>query len=1018
MLMNLKKVLVVAIVTLVYSFPLPAQNRNVTGKILDSSSKPIPGAAIIQDGTKNGITSDENGQFVISLPRKAVTIEVSCLGYTSQKKAIGIDQNSIVVILQEDLLSLEETVVVGYGTQKKVNLTGSVQSVTAEEITKRNASNVSNALQGIVPGLSAVQASGQPGEDGATLRVRGTGSLNSSSSPLVLIDGIVGDINRIDMNTIESISVLKDAASASIYGSRASNGVILVTTKRGSTGKPKVTYSGYIGTNKPTNIPKPASALEYMEATNKARANNNQDPMFSDEVINIYKTQGADNYNYYDTNWRDLLINDKALVHNHSVSISGGSESVRFFADAGYYYQDGIIDNNDYSNMTLRINTDADLTKWLRVGVDVNIRKSYERNPNSQNSAVSLISSVIGFIPTTQAICNDGTWGDGMNGYNPIAIVKDGGYSKTRGPELGIKPYITISPIDGLDILASYSHRKVESITNNFTNTYDTYEKDVFKTTWPASGKQKTEGYSRTFYNQMNLQASYEKALGDHYFKVLGGMQTEELLYHAFSTGRYGYNYDGFTEINNGDVSTAYNSGSSDEWAMLSYLGRLNYNYKGKYLLELNGRWDASSRFKKGNRWGFFPSISSGWRISEEKFFEPLRSAINNLKLRASYGTLGNQDIGGYYPYAATVDVNSSYTYYFNKELVTGVAQGSVSNPHISWEKSHQFDLGIDLGMLASRLDISFDYYIKNVTDMLQRFSIPYFVGLSSAYQNAGKMRNNGWEIQLTWRDSIGSDFNYSVTGILQDVKNKIVDLYGNEYISSTSITTKGHPINSWYGYKSDGYFQSREEIDAYPVYNGNKDNYKPGYIKYLDISGPDGKPDGVITDKDRTIIGNPQPRYEFSLNLTADWKGFDFSMFFQGVGKKDILYTGSMARPFYVGASILKCQLDNWSENNRNAKFPLLLIDGNRNNPNNITSDFWVKSGAYLRLKNIILGYTLPTRITDRCGIDKARLYISGQNIFTISNAYDGYDPENSVNGGAFYPIMKTFTFGVNLTF
>lgn len=1015
--MNHKRILSVAFVTMICVISLSAQNRTVTGRVLDASSQPIPGAAIIEEGTQNGITSDENGQFSISLPNTDVVVEISCLGYVSQKLTIHPNQNSVLVSLIEDLLSLEETVVVGYGTQRKVDLTGSVQSVTSEQITKRNAPNVSNALQGIVPGLSAVQTSGQPGEDGATLRVRGTGSLNSSSSPLILIDGVVGDINRLDMSTVESISVLKDAASASIYGSRASNGVILITTKRGEKGKPKVSYNGYAGINVPTNIPEPASSIEYMEATNKARANNDQDPMFSEEVINIYKTEGADNYNYYDTDWKDLLLKDNAFVQNHSVSISGGSENIRYFADASYYYQDGIIDNNDFTNMTLRLNTDADITKWLRVGIDVNIRKSNELNP-SQNSATSLISSVIGNIPTTQAICNDGTWGDGMNGYNPIAIVKDGGKSKTKSPELGVKGYVELTPINGLDLMASYSHRKVETISDRFINTYDTYERGVYKTTWPASGKQKTEGYARTFYNQLNLQASYEKTLGDHYFKVMGGMQTEEVLNHNFSTGRYGYNYDGFTEISNGDVSTAYNSGTSSEWAMLSYLGRINYNFKDRYLLEMNGRWDASSRFKEGNRWGFFPSISAGWRVSEEKFFESLKTTINNLKIRASYGTLGNQDIGGYYPYAATIESSNSYIYYFNKELVSGVAQVAVSNPDISWEKSHQFDVGFDLGMFSSRLDFSFDYYVKNVTDMLQKFAIPYFVGLDAAYQNAGKMRNNGWEVQVTWRDKIGSDFSYSVTGILQDVKNKIIDLYGNEYITSYAITTEGHPINSWYGYKSDGYFQSREEIDAYPVYNGNKDNYKPGYIKYLDISGPDGEPDGEITSDDRAIIGDPQPRYEFSLNLGAEWKGFDLSIFFQGVGKKDILYDGSMARPFYVGASLLKCHLDNWSEDNRDAKFPLLLIDGNRNNPNNITSDFWMKSGAYLRLKNLVLGYTIPAKITNKWGVDRIRMYLSGQNLFTICNAYEGYDPESSVSGGAFYPIMKTFTFGVNLTF
>ena len=492
-------------------------------------------------------------------------------------------------------------------------------------------------------------------------------------------------------------------------------------------------------------------------------------------------------------------------------------------------------------------------------------------------------------------------------------------------------------------------------------------------------------------------------------------MQTEELTNRGFTAGRKGFEFEGFEELSHGDVSSASNTGSRDEWGMMSYFARINYSFDERYLLELNGRWDASSRFMEGHRWGFFPSLSAGWRISEESFFRQAKKVVDNLKIRASYGTLGNQDIlNTYYPYAASI--SSGYGYWLDKKLGSGVAQTQVANEKISWEKSTQLNVGMDAALLNSRLSTSFDYYIRNINDMIQQFPIPMYVGLSSPWENAGSMRNNGWDLSITWRDRVGN-VNYHITGNLSDVTNKVTDLYGNEYVG-TQLTREGLPLNSWYGYVSDGYFQNQEEIDASPVYGGNKENVKPGYIKYKDISGPDGKPDGEINDYDRTVIGNPYARYEFSLNLGTEWKGFDFTMFLQGVGKRDILYTGYGARPFYVGRTIFKNQLDYWTPENRDAEFPLLLIDGSGNNPNNIVSDFWIKSGAYLRMKNLVVGYTLPKKVLGRMHIDNLRFYASAQNLFTICSAYKGYDPENSVNGGSFYPVMQTFTFGVDVRF
>ena len=1010
----MKKSLVLFLAIFFCSFT-EVQGVTITGTVTDKQGETVAGVSVVVKGSTTGIITDSNGKYSINIPNENAVLVFSFIGFTTQEINVG-NKTVIDVTMEETTQEMEEVVVVGYDTQKKINLTGSVQSVSAAQLTKRNTSNASVALEGLIPGVSVVQSSGQPGADGANITIRGTGSLNSSTSPLILIDGVEGDINNIELNAIESISVLKDASSASIYGSRASNGVILVTTKRSKEEKVKLSYNAYFGLNRPTELPDPVDAIGYMEAINTARANGGLDPQYSQDLINEYKTKGADNMTRFNTNWRNEMIKPAAFVQNHSLSLSGGSKQINYFANAGYYYQDGQIPNNDYSRMTLRMNTDAHITNWINLGLDVNIRQSKARNP-SQQDPVTLINKAITFPPLFSGVNDDGTWGFGQNGDNPIAVSKAGGVSTGVTPDMGIKGSLKLTPFAGFEALASYSSRRQEYKVNSFIRQYDTYENGVYRTTWPTDGQQSSESWAQTNWNQFNAQVSYEKTIANNYIKGLVGMQTEEYINKWVGTSRTGYDYPGFEEIKNGDVASASNYSGHDEWAMVSYFGRINYVFSNRYLLELTGRWDASSRFMPDKRWGFFPSASAGWLISEESFFEPLKNKINNLKIRGSYGILGNQDINSYYPYMALL--STGYGYRFNKVLGTGLVQTEMANELISWEKSTQMNLAMDLGMLRSRLNLTFEYYIRNISDMLQRLPVPAYVGLDPAFLNAGSMRNKGWDLSIGWRDKIG-EFGYSIAGNLSDVKNKVLDLYGQKYINPTNTVQEGYPIWAWYGYVSDGYFQSQKEIDdATAVYGGDKGSIKPGYIRYKDISGPDGKPDGKIDNYDMTVIGDPFPRYQFGLSLGADWKGFDFSLFLQGVGKKDILLTGYGARPFYVGRTIFKYQLDTWTPDNPNAKYPLLLVEGqDGSNPNNIVSDFWIKSGAYMRIKNVVIGYTVPAKKLRKVGIDQLRFYVNGQNLFTISNAYKGYDPENDVASGNFYPVMQTLSFGVDLSF
>ena len=998
-----------------YLVIVPANQRQkkvIKGTVLDESGAPIIGANVIEKGTTNGTITDLNGGFRLEISDNA-SLQISYIGYVNHEVKVRPDMTSLSVTLREDTERLDEVVVVGYGTQKKVNLTGSVQSVSSGDLVKRNLYSSSQALQGLVPGMIVTQSSGAPGAT-ASIQIRGTGSINSNTSPLVLIDGAEGDMDSIDPNAIESISVLKDAASASIYGSRASNGVILVTTKRAKENKLSVSYNGWVGFRTPTELPTPVDAVTYMEAINQASLNNNQAIQYSEDIINMYKTTGPDNVHYFDTDWRDLVFDNVTLTHNHSLSVSGGSDVLRTFVNASYNYEDGLIPNNTSTRTAIRSNTDAKITDWLRAGLNLNIRRTVQKNPTYGTN--SIINSVLRFTPLFAAVNQDGTWGNGQNGNNPLAMSTTGGASTSDNNDIDVKGTIALTPFKGFEVLASYASRHYENKTDSFQNTYDTYEDGNFMMTYPTR-KSRSESWSRLIKNQFNAQITYENTFNEkHYFKGLIGFQTDELKNKSLSGGRNGFYYDGYEEMMHGDASSSSITGSSSELAMMSYFARFNYTFADKYLIELTGRYDGSSRFTPDNRWGFFPSASVGWRISEENFFSPLRKTIDNLKIRASYGSLGNQDISGYYPYAASLASGASYWFGDAKNYTTGIYASALSNPLITWEKSEQFDVGLDLTAFDSRLDVTFDYYVRNVSDMLQQFPVTFAVGLSSAWENAGDMRNKGWDLSVTWRDQIGK-VKYNVTAMLSDVKNEVTNLYGNEYINANNTTQEGYPIYSWYGYVADGFFQSREEIEANPVYGNNKDNVKPGYIKYKDISGPDGVPDGQITDADRTIIGDPQARYSFSLNLGAEWNNFDFNVFLQGIGKRDIFFDGAGARPFYVGGTIYEYQLDTWTENNRDAAYPLLLIEGNAGgNMNNIPSSFWVKSGAYMRLKNVSIGYSLPKKLLAKTKLGNVRFYISGQNLFTISNAYEGYDPEGDIAN--YYPVMQVYTFGVDIRF
>lgn len=673
--------------------------------------------------------------------------------------------------------------------------------------------------------------------------------------------------------------------------------------------------------------------------------------------------------------------------------------------------QEGLIPNDEYNRTNIRLNADAKLTSWMKVGIETNLRQSELTNPG-MGSPKSIINQALYMLPTLSAARElDGNWGYGKNGLNPTAMANASGEKKTRSTEALVNGTITLTPIKGLELKGQYSRRQVVNRSRSLTTPYTTSLKGQVMGTYPAEDGL-NESWNQTIRNYYLAQGSYDMTINDHYAKVLVGFQAEDSEYSSFYGAKKGFDL-GRYYLDNGDGATATSGGGANSWAMMSGFARLNYNYKQKYLLEVTGRYDGSSRFTKANRWGFFPSVSAGWVMSQENFLQQASDYLDILKLRVSYGLLGNQNIGNY-PYAAVI--NPGYGYYLGdkKELVPGVAQTSLSNADISWEKSRQLDFGVDLSLWNGLLAVTADYYIKDVYDMLMRFPLPYYAGMQPAYTNAGDMTNKGWEISISHKNQIG-DFNYGVTFTLNDNRNKVTNLNGLNSQDKTLV--EGYPSQGIWGYLTDGYYLDWDDVANSPKLSNSA---RPGFVKYKKVYQGEGVDPLLIDSRDMVYLGDPFPHFEYGVNLTAGWKNFDFTAFIQGVGQRSTYMSGIGLKPFSNGANLFRHQMDSWTPDNLDAEYPILVPEANSAD-NYVKSDKWVKDASYCRLKNVVLGYTLPQDITKKMGIGSLRVYVSGQNLLTFSKFFDGYDPEVSYSGsqgGEFYPIMQTFTFGLDLKF
>ncbi len=999
----------IALVVAEQSEALPSVVENVTlqigitGTISDENGESLPGATIQEKGTTNGTITDAFGKYSLNVSESAI-LTISFVGYETSE--VQVNSRSVIdVQLEANISALEEVVVVGYGTQKKVNLTGAVESVDEDDIVSRPVGQASMALQGLAPGVTVTQSSGKPGSDAGQIRIRGIGTIGDSN-PLVLVDGVPFNLNDVDVNEIASISVLKDASSASIYGSRAANGVILVTTKRAKKEQFSVSYRANAGWQEPTELMQKVSGYDHMVMINEASSNVGLPEPFSQTYIDEYRAQ-APSDEYPETNWHDEMVREKAFQQSHYLNINSGGERISLLGSVSFMDQWGLLDSH-YKRLNVRLNTDVRLMDNLRFNVDVFSKNEGNEEPPQHWHWLAR-------YPHNLAGKNeDGSWGVGWDGQNGWGDMEDGGTSSSVTDELLLNVKMDWQPFEGFNVNLQVAPNKSYNHYKNFDKYVPFYYPDGFIINPSPYKASLTEQYRKAVTNNYRALLTYDKSIGKSTFGLLAGWEAIDYKNEYIRGFRDQYPLENYEVLDVGSTANQTATGSAYEWALMSYFARVNYNFDEKYLLEFNSRIDGSSRFAEGYKYGFFPSVSGGWRISEESFMAGVPGWLYDLKLRASWGMLGNQSIGNY-PF--TSGINTGLNYVFgNDNPGLGAALINASNPQISWETTEMTNVGIDAGI--GNFILTADYYIKNTNDILLRLPVPQVAGLAAPYQNAGSVRNNGWDLRVQYGNEIG-DFNFNIGANLSDVKNEIVDLVGTgPYIHERTVQMEGQPIDALFGLQSSGLFQNQTEIDNHASQFGTM---SPGDIRYVDQSvdldgdGVLDAPDGVVNANDRVVMGSTIPRYTFGLNLSFDYKGFDFGTLLQGVGKVDGYLDNFATMAFYLGGTAQEWHKDHWTAENPNASYPRLTF----NFPNNEqVSSYWIRSAAYLRMKNLQVGYTLPSSVTDKVGLDKLRVFFQGQNLFTLDKFYDSYDPEAPVGQGTFYPMVKVFVFGIDTTF
>lgn len=1012
------------------------QQQVVTGTVEDSEG-PIIGASVMVKGTQTGTITDINGHFSINAPKGSILV-ISYIGYSSQE--VPVTGKPINIKLIEDSKQLNEVVVVGYATVKKQNLTGAVSAVDNKILEDRPLVNLGQGLQGAIPNLN-ITTSGRPGE-GATYNIRGTTSL-TGGGPLVLVDGVQMDPNLINPQDVQSVSVLKDAASASIYGSRAAYGVVLITTKGGRKSQPtRVSVDASMSFNGPTTRPKYMNSMEYANYMNAAAMTTNGRPYFDEtqmQHIQAYYNDPVNNLPVYEdpnnpesaggtkyiycgnTDWMKAIYKNYYPVQNYNININGGSDKVTYYTSAGYMDQGSLIryGNESFRKYNVVNNISYDLTKWMNIGIKTTFNRT-ESEGLMQASAlgnVFLGSDTRPIMPVTHP---DGHFSGQGNFTNYPSLLEQGGSRSTHKNDFWNTVTAKITPIKGMTLNMDYTFNFYNETNKFHTKEFMQYgvngkALEVFPWTKPNGVYQ---NQSSDTYNALNLFADYEKTLGKHYLKGLVGFNQELKHTKNFYAQRQGLIVNDLPSMSNA-VGEKYVGDSDNAWATRSGFFRLNYNYDERYLLEVNGRYDLSSKFPKDDRAVFNPSFSAAWRVSNEGWFKNLtNSFFDELKFRGSYGSLGNQALdNGWYAYLSNYGTASPYW------LMGGiqpkyVTPGGLVSSSITWETVTQWDLGLDFVMFRNRLKGSFDYYQRRTSDILTKSkTLPSILGTGEPQANAAEMVTKGWEAEISWNDRLSNGLSYSIGFNLSDYQAEVTK-YDNP-TKDLSQYYVGREIGEIWGYVTDGLFQSEDEIKA-AVDQSKVTGLKPlpGDLKFANLNGDnliDWGNNTVENPGDQKIIGNSTPRYQYGIKAAADWKGFDLNIFFQGVGKRDINMPSTFFLAHYSNEwrTPSKINTDYWTEDNRDALFPRPRFN---NGGVSQSQTRFLQDASYLRMKSLVIGYTLPQPLLDKVGISKLRVYVSGENLFTINHTPDGFDPE--VLDALKYPLQRCFAFGLNLSF
>lgn len=990
-----------------------AERRTIKGTVVDEQGDPIIGASVVEGNSTNGTITDIDGNFTLTLSGDKVNI--SYIGFSSRSLSVVDGKDLYHITLVEDTKLLEEVVVVGYGTQKKVNVIGSIAAVDSKKLESRTSSNVSNMLTGQLSGVTITQSSGSPGQDGGTIRVRGVGSFGATPSPLVLIDGLPGNLNDVNPADIESVSVLKDASSAAIYGSRAANGVILVKTKEGEKGKVSISYNGYVGFNKASELPQMVRSWEYAEMYNLAMGRK----VYSEEDIEKYKN-GTDPDHYANEMYLDDLLGGKGFQTGHEVTLNGGTEKTSYMLSLGYLNQDGLVKHNSYDKYTARVNLTNKLSEKITLTTRISGLKSKRGEPSTPGSMDTggvggLIRDALRFPGLWATKLSDGSFGSGpkLMGTAPAWLDSNSFYRESYN-KFHSNLELAYRPIEGLSLKAIGGYNYDDNHVKHYKSAMTIGDRDL----GPSS---LNESNYRTIYKTFQGVIDYNTRINEHEISALGGYTWEEQAQRTIGASRLNYPSDDVPFLDAGGADGQLNSGGGYDWAIMSFFGRLSYNYAHRYLLETTMRYDGSSRFPEDSKFGFFPSLAGGWRMSEEAFIKENEklSFIDNLKLKASYGILGNNNIGNY-PYQSTYSLGSNMNYIFGDLYQQGAAVTTYVDPSLKWEKTTTTDIGFESSFWRGMLTFNASYFYRKTTDILYKPSSSYssIFGLNLSQINTGSLENRGWEFELGHQNTIG-DFSYNINGNFSIIKNKVLSLgigdveQENGMIGNGSNLFIGHPMNLFYGYKTDGVFLTDDEVDKWADQSSIAPDAQAGDIRYVDLNG-----DGKVTSADRTYLGSRIPKYTYGLNLGCNYKNIDFSMLIQGVSGVKGYLSNWAGWAFFQEGNIQKWQMkETWSvdQTNRYPGYPRLEVMSNAGSINTQTSDFWLLNASYLKVRNIQVGYTLPKEWIKKMGLSNLRFYFSTENPFTIKSYRKGWDPEIST-GGDFYPIMSTYTFGLSL--